>query len=398
MKLDFLIKQTLVVLGVLTSAISLGQSRVLALTPESKDMAIAEHSEAPSDHALEEAASPLSASHPHSLELPEELTDVGEGAIAQLSTPADAMPVEEEAIAPSTEVVAQNEEPNPFQINDPSILFNEASTLSSLEPASTTAADLLQTPSTQEAEPSTASSIRVGQLDENTEDDNFEEPNPYEAPPVEPEEETIEGNDNTFDNTENDDDAADDTADDVDDAVDDTADDVDDAVDDTADDIDDAVDDTADDIDDAVDDIEEEVEELGLEGRDAQFNFVGVGGNIGIGGDTALGDTSFAVLSKFTIAPSVSVRPSVLVEDGATLLVPVTYDFSGFSTDVITLYPFIGAGTAVSFDDDDNEFDLLLTAGVDVPINDNLAVTSSINAGLFDSFDIGALLGIVYTF
>jgi len=144
--------------------------------------------------------------------------------------------------------------------------------------------------------------------------------------------------------------------------------------------------------------VEETADELGLESRAANPSFIGIGGNIGIGGDTALGASSFAIVSKITIAPSISVRPSLLIEDGVTLLAPVTYDFGGFSTEFLSFYPFIGAGTAVSFDDDDSEFDLLLTAGVDIPITSNLAFTSSINAGLIDSFDIGALLGIVYTF
>ncbi|MBD1912541.1 hypothetical protein [Leptolyngbya sp. FACHB-8] len=144
--------------------------------------------------------------------------------------------------------------------------------------------------------------------------------------------------------------------------------------------------------------VEETAAELGLSSRRNNPSFIGVGANLGIGGDTALGDTSFAVVSKITVAPSISIRPSLLIEDGVSALVPVTYDFDGFSTEFLSFYPFIGAGTAFSFDDDDNEFDLLLTAGVDIPITSNLAFTSSVNAGLLDSFDIGALLGIVYTF
>jgi len=144
--------------------------------------------------------------------------------------------------------------------------------------------------------------------------------------------------------------------------------------------------------------VTENAAELGLEGRGANPSFIGAGANLGIGGDTALGETSFAVVSKITIASSASVRPSLLIEDGVTLLLPVTYDFAGFSTEFISFYPFIGAGAAISFDDEDSEFDLLLTAGVDVPITSNLALTSSLNAGLFDSFDIGVLLGVVYTF
>lgn len=138
--------------------------------------------------------------------------------------------------------------------------------------------------------------------------------------------------------------------------------------------------------------------DAGLSERRNNPSFIGIGANLGIGGDTALGDTSFAVLSKITVAPSISVRPSLLIEDGVSALLPVTYDFDGFSTEFISFYPFIGAGAAFSFEDDDDELDLLLTGGFDIPITSNLAFTTSINAGLLDSFDIGALLGVVYTF
>ncbi|MGG6295215.1 hypothetical protein ACQ4M4_12565 [Leptolyngbya sp. AN02str] len=132
-------------------------------------------------------------------------------------------------------------------------------------------------------------------------------------------------------------------------------------------------------------------------GRSVNPSFIGVGGNIGIGGDTALSDSSFAVVSKFTIADYVSLRPSLLIGDSVTALVPVTYDFAPIRTEYITLAPYLGAGFAVTFDDD-SEFDLLLSGGLDIPVTDQIAVTTGINFAVLDSFDIGALIGIVYTF
>jgi ElaB/YqjD/DUF883 family membrane-anchored ribosome-binding protein len=396
MRLDFLIKQTLIALGVLISAIIVGQSRALAVAPESKDRA--------SD-------------------------------------------------------LAQGEEPNPFQIDDPSAFRSEPTMLADEAPVSTVATDLLQVTSTDVTEPDAPSRpLYIGQAEDNMDDssDETDADSDIEETTEEIDEDLDEAGDDINDATDDVDEDLEDTGDDIDDAVDDvdedldeTGDDIDDAADDVGDDVDDAVDDIGDDlddigddindviddigddIDDAVDDVDDDLDEvgddvddavddvgddideatddaetqfettqdeLGLEGRGASPNFIGVGGNIGIGGDTALGDSSFAIVGKITVAPSVSLRPGLLIEDGVTILAPVTYDFAGIETDLATFYPFAGAGTAVSFDDDDSEFDLLLTVGVDIPLSNDWAITSSINAGVFDSFDIGALLGIVYTF
>jgi hypothetical protein len=133
------------------------------------------------------------------------------------------------------------------------------------------------------------------------------------------------------------------------------------------------------------------------EGRPNNPSFFGIGANLGIGGDTALGDTSFGIFSKITVFDYVSVRPGLLIEDGATLLLPVTYDFFPIQTDYITLAPYLGAGILIDFGDD-SEADLLLTGGFDIPITTDLAFTTGLSAGVFDTFDIGAQLGLVYTF
>ncbi len=133
--------------------------------------------------------------------------------------------------------------------------------------------------------------------------------------------------------------------------------------------------------------------------QDARSNpsFLGAGLNLGIGGDSALGDSSFAVLSKLALGPSFSVRPTLLIENDVTFLIPVTYDFEPITTEYLTLAPYAGGGLSFSTGDDSN-FDLLLSAGFDVPITRNLAATTGVNITPFDSFDIGVQAGLVFTF
>ncbi|BAU42045.1 hypothetical protein O77CONTIG1_01863 [Leptolyngbya sp. O-77] len=122
-----------------------------------------------------------------------------------------------------------------------------------------------------------------------------------------------------------------------------------------------------------------------------------LGANLGIGGDSALGNTSFAILSKFALGRTLSIRPGLLIEDDVEVLLPVTFDLEPIRTGYATLAPYVGAGLAFSFGDD-SEVDLLVTGGFDIPVTSSLALTTGINFGLFDSFDVGATLGLVYTF
>jgi|GEM_PF-1133457 len=134
-------------------------------------------------------------------------------------------------------------------------------------------------------------------------------------------------------------------------------------------------------------------------GQDARSNpsFLGAGINLGIGGDSALGDSSFAVLSKIALGSDLSVRPTLLIENDVTFLIPVTYDFERITTEYLTLAPYAGGGLSFSSGDDSN-FDLLLSAGFDIPITRNLAATTGVNITPFDSFDIGIQAGLVLTF
>lgn len=131
-------------------------------------------------------------------------------------------------------------------------------------------------------------------------------------------------------------------------------------------------------------------------------SYIGIGGNIGIGsGDTALGDGSFAILSKVGLTRRFSVRPTLLVEDDATLLLPVTVDFSPGEgpTDRIGFRaaPYLGIGPAISFGDD-TDLDLLLTGGLDIPLGENFTVNAAVNATVTGNAAIGLLIGIGYNF
>lgn len=134
-------------------------------------------------------------------------------------------------------------------------------------------------------------------------------------------------------------------------------------------------------------------------GQNARSNpsFLGAGANLGIGGDSALGDSSFAILSKIALSSDLSVRPTLLIENDVTFLIPVTYDFERVTTEYLTLAPYAGGGLSFSSGDDSN-FDLLLSAGFDIPITRNLAATTGVNITPFDSFDIGIQAGLVLTF
>ncbi|WP_416209814.1 hypothetical protein [Nodularia sp. LEGE 06071] len=130
--------------------------------------------------------------------------------------------------------------------------------------------------------------------------------------------------------------------------------------------------------------------------------YVGVGGNIGIGGgDSSLADGNFAVISKVGLTNTISVRPSAVFGENTTILVPVTYDFSLQSADPfdepLAIAPYVGVGAAIKTGDD-SKTALLITGGIDFPLNPQFTATASVNAGFFRETDVGLLLGVGYNF
>jgi hypothetical protein len=130
-------------------------------------------------------------------------------------------------------------------------------------------------------------------------------------------------------------------------------------------------------------------------------SYIGVAGNIGLGGDSAIGEGSFMVISKIGLTRTLSVRPSVAIEDDPVILLPLTYDFN-FRTadafeDTFAVAPYVGAGVAIETSDD-ADVGLLLSGGVDVPLNTNLTATAGVNAAFLDETDVGLMIGVGYNF
>jgi hypothetical protein len=128
-------------------------------------------------------------------------------------------------------------------------------------------------------------------------------------------------------------------------------------------------------------------------------SYFGVGGNIGIVGDgTAVGDGSFAILSKIGLTDRISFRPAVLFGDRVTFLLPVTYDFSSVgSVASYSVAPYVGAGFAINTGGDDT-FNLLGTAGVDIPLGSQFTANAAFNVTFLNEVSFGLLLGLGYNF
>ncbi len=131
-------------------------------------------------------------------------------------------------------------------------------------------------------------------------------------------------------------------------------------------------------------------------------SYIGVAGNIGIGGgDSSLGDGNFAVISKVGLTNSISVRPSAVFGNNTTILLPITYDFNLQQADPfeepLAIAPYVGVGAAIKTGSDSSTA-LLVSGGIDFPLNPQFTATASINAGFFDQTDVGLLLGVGYNF
>lgn len=123
-------------------------------------------------------------------------------------------------------------------------------------------------------------------------------------------------------------------------------------------------------------------------------NFIGIGADFGFADDV-----SFAAISKFSFSEKWAVRPTVLLGDDFSVLVPVTYDFSRFGSAVggFPILPYAGAGASFSdSDDSDSDINLLLSAGIDVPVSDRFTVNAQVNWGVLNDSQFGATVGVGY--
>lgn len=132
-------------------------------------------------------------------------------------------------------------------------------------------------------------------------------------------------------------------------------------------------------------------------------SYIGVAGNIGLlGNDGALSDGNFAVISKVGLTRNISVRPSVIFGDNTLFLVPLTLDWSPSTAGSVgertfTISPYIGAGVAIEANND-TDFGLLLTGGVDVPLGSKFTLTGGVNAAFLNDTDVGLQFGLGYNF
>jgi hypothetical protein len=131
-------------------------------------------------------------------------------------------------------------------------------------------------------------------------------------------------------------------------------------------------------------------------------SYLGVAGNIGLSGnDSSLGDGNFAVISKVRLTDTISFRPSAVIGDNTTILVPVAYDFSFKQGDAFSeplgIAPYVGVGAAIKTGDK-SQVALLVSGGIDVPLNPQFTATVAVNAGFFDTTDVGLLVGVGYNF
>ncbi len=131
-------------------------------------------------------------------------------------------------------------------------------------------------------------------------------------------------------------------------------------------------------------------------------SYVGVAGNVGLsGGETALGIGNFTVISKIGFTETLSARPTVVIGDDTTVLVPITYDFNLRQRDAVagsvTAAPYVGGGVAIATGSN-SDVGPLLTAGVDVPVANQVTATGAVHAGFFDRTSIGIVIGAGYNF
>ncbi|MEO1180206.1 MAG: hypothetical protein AAFX51_04975 [Cyanobacteria bacterium J06636_28] len=129
---------------------------------------------------------------------------------------------------------------------------------------------------------------------------------------------------------------------------------------------------------------------------DNRINYFGVGGTIGVvdDGDTELGDGGFSLVGRFSFNETLSIHSaSVFGGDSlSTFALTTGWPVAGDLSERVKLFPFVGAGVGVEFDD--FEISPVVTAGVDVPVNDLITGTARVNAAFNDGTDIGVVLGV----
>lgn len=128
-------------------------------------------------------------------------------------------------------------------------------------------------------------------------------------------------------------------------------------------------------------------------------SYFGLGVNLGLDGGKSLGDDSLTIISKIGLTNSVSFRPAVLIDDEATFLLPLTFDFwtRNVSDGGLRIAPYLGGGLSIATGDGDT-VGLLLSGGLDIPLSPNFTANTAINVNFIDNTGTGLLLGVGYNF
>ena len=128
-------------------------------------------------------------------------------------------------------------------------------------------------------------------------------------------------------------------------------------------------------------------------------SYFGIGVNLGLDGGKSLGDDSFTLISKIGLTNFVSFRPAVLIDDEATFLLPLTFDFLSrrVSDGELRISPYLGGGLSIATGDGDT-VGLLLSGGLDIPLSPNFTANTAINVNFVDNTGTGLLLGVGYNF
>jgi len=132
-------------------------------------------------------------------------------------------------------------------------------------------------------------------------------------------------------------------------------------------------------------------------------SYIGIGGNIGLtGGSSSLSDGDFSIISKIGFTRKLSFRPSAVLGDNATVLLPVTLDFTSQRlgdqySEPLAIAPYVGVGAAIKTGSN-SDTAVLVTGGIDVPLNAQFTANVSVSAGFFNQTDVGLILGVGYNF
>ena len=126
------------------------------------------------------------------------------------------------------------------------------------------------------------------------------------------------------------------------------------------------------------------------------INYLGIGGTIRLENNngTALGEGGFSILGRFSFTDQLSIHSSSIISGDNLISIAATggLPIKNQETGRTVVFPFVGGG--ISADTEDFNIDPVVTAGVDIPIDQLITGTARVNANFGDETDLGILLGI----